>query len=139
MFKHSVIATAAWMRIVYQDSHLHIYQSSPTGLAEYLNPRLDNDIIPAWLFLKDFGISFHPHHTEFIPYSFIKPWAVRIPRVKETRNGLQQGYKIPFIVVNINDRPMKILLDSTGSGDMLSHRRHKIVDSVTFPRQKFST
>jgi len=67
---------------------------APVMLAEDVNPRLDNDILPAWLSLKDFAISFYPHHAEFIPYPIIKPWAVSVPRVKEMRNSIQQGFHL---------------------------------------------
>lgn len=107
----------------------------PTMLAEDANPRLDNDIVPAWLFIEHFGISFHPHHAEFIPYPIICPWAVSVPRLKHGKMGTDDGYrKVPFIPVNVNGRPIEMLLDSCGSADMISHKSAKLCGLHNFTK-----
>jgi len=64
----------------------------------------------------------------------VRPWAVSVPRIKTVTNGVHQGYKIPFIVVNINGRPVKMLLDSAGSSDMLSHKSARVCGLHNFPK-----
>jgi hypothetical protein len=109
--------------------------NAPTMLAEDVNPHLDNDIIPAWLFIQRFGISFHPHYAEFTPHPIIRPWAVHVPRLKEGKLGSEKGYaKLPFIIVNINGIPTEILLDSAGSTDMISHTNAKLCGLESFPK-----
>jgi hypothetical protein len=108
---------------------------APTMLAEDVNPHLDNGIIPAWLFLQRFGISFHPHYAEFTPHPVIRPWAVSVPRLKKGKLGSEKGYaKLPLIVVYINGRLIKVLLDSAGAADMISHTSTKSCGLHSFPK-----
>jgi hypothetical protein len=43
--------------VITANEEQNITVQAPTLLAEDVNPGLDNDIMPAWLFLKHFGIS----------------------------------------------------------------------------------
>lgn len=113
----------------------NITVNAPTLLAEDINPTLDNDIIPAHLFLKDYAISFYPDHARFTPYfgTYNPPiGTVSVPRSFKSRDI---GYRnSPWIIVEVNGVTVPMLLDSCGSTNMLSHKTAKACGLHKFPR-----
>jgi hypothetical protein len=116
------------LTLIGEDENITV--SASVMLAEDVNHRLDNDIIPAWLFTKDYAISFYPHHAEFIPYPVTG--AVSIPRVfKKERDA-----RSPFLTIGVNGVPVTMLLDSAGSASMLSHNGARHTNLHAFPKGK---